>query len=126
MSEQTWFKEFYPIDAGDVPASKAIKHSLVKWRGLRKESLRKHGLTKPPIEVNDESCALCKNYISPSDFWDEVDFLTNCSDCPLKQFLGKRCDYSDNSVFIKYLDYGNPEPMIAALEVIEFVERTCK
>lgn len=117
MSEQTWMKEFYPVDACDVPADKAIKHSLVKWRGLRKESLRKHGLTQPPIEVNDESCALCKNYILE---------VSDCSDCPLKQFLGNRCDYSDYSVFIKYLDYENPEPMIAALEAIEFVERTCK
>lgn len=116
MSETTWRKEFYPIDAGKVPASKAIKHSLVKWYGLRKDSLKKHGLEYPPIRVDADTCALCNHYFYTND----------CKGCPLAEYLGRRCDTSAKSEFHAYDENGNPEPMIAALEAIEFVERTCK
>jgi hypothetical protein len=118
MSEETWLKEFYPVHANKVPEKKAIKHSLQKWYGLRQENLKKHGIHYPPIEINGSSCALCKQY-----------FNAGCVKCPLAQFNGRQCDESDGenfSLFFAYDWQDDPEPMIAALEAIEFVERTCK
>lgn len=119
MSEATWLKEFYPIEADRVPENKAIKHSLVKWYGLRKDSLKKHGLKNPPIFVNDESCALCHFYNDGT--------LPACDGCPLNEYLGRPCaSWTNKHEFEEYEEKGDPEPMIAALEAIEFVERTCK
>lgn len=115
MSEASWKNEFYPIDADLVDEEDAIKHSLVKWRGLRKENLLKHGLEWVPIEVSGATCALCKAY-----------WLAGCKKCPLYQFLGSRCDDGSKAPFVMYSERYTPEPMIEALEVIEFVERTCK
>lgn len=119
MSQETWMKEFYPVPAHDIPKNKAIKHSLVKWYGLRKESLEKHGLNAPPIDVDDQSCALCQRYnYGPRYF---------CKNCPLAEYLGRPCaSWTKKHEFEAYEIKGNPEPMIAALEAIEFVERTCK
>lgn len=121
MSDKSWMKEFYPVDADLVDEKDAIKHSLVKWYGLRKESLEKHGLTEPPIDIDDSSCALCRAYYS---FYE----VTRCSKCPLYQYLGRPCAsiLCGTYEFDHYTDKGDPEPMIAALEAISFVEDTCK
>lgn len=118
MSEQSWLKEFYPVSADEVPENLAIKHSLQKWYGLRKESLSKHDLSSPPIDVNSDSCSLCQQY---NDGY--------CNRCPLAEFNGTECDRMNDdriNIFVQYIRINNPEPMIAALEAIEFVERTCK
>jgi len=118
MSKETWLKEFYPIPADEVPENEAIKHSLQKWYGLREENLKKHGLLSPPISICSKTCALCEQYIS-----------RGCRNCPLYQFNERPCDEGDGeklSLFLAYDWQYDPEPMIAALEAIEFVERTCK
>lgn len=121
MSNETWLEEHYQIPAKDVPEADAIKHSLAKWYGLRKSEMNKHGIEHVPIEVNGETCALCHHYI---DLSRQIQYV--CDECPLCQYLGKRCYAGDKSVFALYDDCGNPEPMIAALEAIAFVEETCK
>lgn len=118
MSEASWKKKFYPIDADLVDEEDAIKHSLVKWYGLRKENLKNHGLSEPPIYIDADTCALCHHYDNGFD---------SCWKCPLYQFLGRSCASGVNGgEYYCYMDYGDPEPMIAALEMVDFIERTCK
>lgn len=81
MSIKSWCEEFYQVKATHEEACetdvKAIEHSLVKWRGLLPENLKKHhvrlGVFGNSIEHDDSadiragsevfldssSCALC-------------------------------------------------------------------
>ena len=80
MSLQSWKKEFYsPISK--VSKKDALQHSLIKWVGLRKENLAKHGVEYDStigaitfkgskLAIDGWSCALCRKYKS-------------CDDCPL-------------------------------------------
>jgi hypothetical protein len=134
MSLETWKREFYPI-----PASKAkrkdgelvlIEHSLRKWRGLRKKALRKHGLEMNfnvirekeavyhALRIDSTTCSLCKVYGGQGSVSEGP---PPCDDCPLSVLLGKRCDETNalddaGSPYIKWIDLGDPEPMIKALE----------
>lgn len=92
MSIETWKKEFYPVEACDVPTEEALDASILKWRGVLDTHLKKHKLTRNGItiigapeedcfELNADTCALCTHYI------DE-----NCEGCPLYLSTGKTCD----------------------------------
>ena len=119
MSLKTWKDEFYHVDADSkiiVDDWFATTHSLQKWRGLRFENLRKHGLiagfdyiydpdTGEPFYIGGESCALCKFHIT-------------CGNCVLAKYLGKRCDEDNTMPYVVWLDIDDPEPMILALEEI--------
>lgn len=119
MSLKTWKEEFYPIRAKHVSEEEdAVEHSLRKWIGLRKENLDKHRISTGWIGISDgdeyvyidsSTCALCQRY-----FDDEA--VNECASCPLFDLLGKRCDNGDDSPFVIWGEYENPEPMIAALE----------
>jgi hypothetical protein len=129
---ETWKQEFYPIKAeqaaekGDVAA---VEHSLVKWKGLRTKNLVKHGLVRGSGTIRERSgctdvdyefyidwssCALCQMHPK------------QCATCPLAQHLRMSCDGSVRyeqhpnnhglAPFSTYSIYGDPEPMIAALE----------
>lgn len=121
MSIATWKEEFYPVDASKCPQDEAVAHSLRKWKGLRPDALRAHGLAANyslrdaggatfPVDV--DTCALCKAH-------------TDCDTCPLYKVRGGRpCDMATESEeengqpspFEAWQEKSNPEPMIAALE----------
>lgn len=120
MSLETWKEEFYPIDAEYVSEEEdAVAHSLRKWIGLRKENLDKHRISSTGwigisdgdeyVYIDSSTCALCQRY-----FDDEA--VNECASCPLFDLLGKRCDNGDDSPFVIWGEYENPEPMIAALK----------
>ena len=126
MSLATWKAEFYPTEAKDCPADQAIEHSLRKWRGLRAETLRTHGLKTSVGDLVDsegkrfvmgaESCALCEQFYKAT-----VDYEDRCAACPLAQARGGvSCDETTseerNAPWWEWGDKYNPEPMIAALE----------
>lgn len=73
MTIATWKAEFYIQDADKVLfEDEALQHSILKWTGLLKENLNKHGLTvvegcisdentlKWHMQINSYNCALCQ------------------------------------------------------------------
>lgn len=117
MSLESWKKEFYPVNASEIKSKiEAIKHSILKWRGLQKSNLEKHKLyindyiiidnNSNSLFIDDTSCALCNLYLKKS----------NCENCPLYIYLGHRCDYTTNSPYYRFYMHGNPKPMIKALK----------
>ena len=127
MSIESWSKKFYPIEASKVKTVKeAIRHSLRKWRGLRKNQLSLHGLEKKAYRetkfiikvgnvgddivfwVDDETCALCHMFMDMEGDGDRCD---RCDRCPL-------CEGKDGceDEFEEWVQDDNPEPMIKALE----------
>ena len=130
MSLASWMDEFYPVSANDASATKtelaALRHSLHKWKGLRRKNLEKHRLHKvygmamiqqgshEIMPIDSDSCALCERMFFMSD---------DCRGCPLARSFQRRshkskthtpCNY--NHAYVKWCDTGNPEPMIRALE----------
>lgn len=122
MSLKTWKKEFYPKNAKTVSAKNSIAHSLRKWQGLTKTNLKKHDLHKQPynmigdgdfyMEIDSDSCALCKQYENEDDY----EYENKCNDCPLYQFLGQQCDEESTSPYAVWIDKGNAVPMINSLK----------
>lgn len=132
MSDATWKEEFYPIDANEWNGNakdslynqiRATKHSLQKWKGLRKENLQKHEIERAPILVSSSTCALCQ--------LTDIDSEGGCDTCPLyRSRNGVRCDEESaderHSPFHAYSDMfpSNPEPMILELErTLEMLEK---
>lgn len=115
MSAETWLAEFYPVAADKVPVEQALQHSLVKWKGLRPEALAKHEITKPPIDIDAGSCALCEHHC-------DCDGEVSCQTCPLYLTRGETCDCPVGDEFLApYQMYSlehNPEPMIDLLEEV--------
>jgi hypothetical protein len=124
----SWKAEFYPVEAKDCPKEKAISHSLVKWRGLRPEALKRHNLKTERyfgvpclvdgpafFFVNADTCALCVSYYD-----EEEEDGAACEKCPLALARdGVPCtSTADNEDVSPYgaWDDNDPEPMIAALE----------
>ncbi len=139
MSIESWKAEFYPIPVGsdaydrhmgtkaifprDLRAA-ALAHSLHKWKGLRPEALKKHGLVRSGIYIEDvkllrdtrddfgidsQSCSLCKHFVRP---WE-------CRGCPLYRQTGQKCQGTNgppDEPFSIWTRTGNPEPMIEALQ----------
>lgn len=135
MSDATWEEEFYPIDASEWNGNAkdslhnqigATKHSLQKWKGLRKENLEKHKLEEAPISVSSSTCALCQL----ADIEDRGD----CDTCPLFRCRGDvSCDNETenecHSPYRAYVDVSpsDPEPMIRELEcTLEMLEKELK
>lgn len=121
MSLESWKQLYYPItaeEAAKLSPHGIIEHSLIKWRGLRPETLAEHGLWFSYSSLTDgtyvlpitgQSCSLCEKHYDYSK--DEPD---SCSSCPLAQ-LGA----SGTDCFTEYRhwrDTRDPEPMIALLE----------
>jgi hypothetical protein len=126
---ENWKKEFYPVNAADVPIEQALDHSIQKWNGLTEENLAKHGLTAAELKtyfpINSETCALCFHYDGAG---------RNCSECPL--FLVRketRCDEESDdddelSPFhrFSYSREANPQPMIEWLGKAKKYEQESK
>ena len=117
MSAETWRAEYYPVigELSDptncMSELEATIHSLRKWTGLRACNLKKHGIDSVsgmPIIVSDRTCALCMRRKD-----------VTCNDCPLRRYLGRRCDKNPSSARLspwqEYMAYRNPAPMIEAL-----------
>lgn len=119
MSFESWRKKFYPVTAKEaaVSDSLAVKHSLQKWVGLRKENLGKHGLELPSLPgtilfnksdgaaaffVNCETCALCHRH-----------YDNDCEGCPLVK-NGTTC-FDPGRPYDIFIKTGDAEPMIIAL-----------
>ena len=118
MSKKSWLKEFYPVEACKVSESEALKHSIRKWKGARKEALAKHNCfiseyrtisTKCGVVLrfDADSCALCSFYID-----------CGCIECPLYKVGCKYCD-EDKGTYTHFIETGDPEPMIELLEKCE-------
>lgn len=136
MSAESWLKEFYPESAKAVVNAGAsdlvlVKHALRKWRGLRFEMLKKHGLllinrdiyVDPDYDpdydmvvltIDGDSCSLCCRHYDGMD----------CLHCPLAIARnGVTCDnaYADEmkSPYAIFSRNEDPEPMIKWLEQTE-------
>ena len=135
MSIKSWLAEFYPVDAQDAEDMtnlQAVRHSLQKWTGLRKENLAAHevcigeeyhpkavvpikrskSFSNPDriLRIDNNTCALCVKHA-------DVDF---CRTCPLARARGRQCDRSayfrkNTSPWRAWVDNFDPEPMIALL-----------
>jgi hypothetical protein len=132
MSLDSWKEEFYPIEADKVSKKNSIEHSILKWTGLRKENLDKHGIVaimggyieeleiRNGLDIDSDSCALCCHYLS-----DE------CKRCPITKSRGIKCDSLKDDGTETASPYGHwlwsmdPEPMIQTLlETKKFNERS--
>ena len=117
-----------------------ISHGLQKWIGLRQANLNKHSCQLDSnnviyehdfglLPINGKSCALCEAYIS-RDVIDQ-DSNLECRKCPLAKSQGRCCDgYNDDGIDDRndgddndiptpwelWLQFNDPEPMIAALQ----------
>jgi hypothetical protein len=112
MSLRTWKKEFYHVSARRIKNDKdALKHALLKWKGLRSENLEKHGLEKwyscikekknqyNEFFIDSANCSLCVLH-------------KGCTSCPLLGYGSKGC----GSSFCLWVAVNNPEPMIKLIE----------
>lgn len=122
MSIESWKKEFYEVEAKDVPVEPlaATIHSLLKWQGLTAENLAKHRLIKLGRTIGDDEtgerfyidsdrCALCQQYV----------MKTTCVQCPLALYLGAVNSHVREGCREPYKAFtndGNPQPMIQALQ----------
>jgi hypothetical protein len=115
MSLESWMEEFYPVEASSSATSDedALAHSLKKWEGLTEENLKKHGVQRRAVCLEDdaghlfgidsETCALCQR--------------RNCTTCPLYIVRKKiQCyiatDEEDYSPYGVFISDGDPQPMI--------------
>ena len=137
MSIKTWIKEFYSKPAKEVSKKNALAHSILKWEGLLKKNLKKHGLSKSRddgfiehgmahfvatsqknyFDVNADSCALCEVH------WRDANY-GSCGDCPLFKVRGDvscarpRGD-EDDSPYDKFIDNNDARPMLKWLKKAE-------
>ena len=145
MSFESWKEEFYPMPAEEVRPERALEHSLQKWKGLRPENLKKHGVVYDKIRqavldpdhpeadhpegedrlcIDGDSCALCVHNHDTDD--------TLCESCPFYKARGNvACDSArkdediDQYEFVPYFAMtkrSNPEPMIRWLTLAQDVE----
>jgi hypothetical protein len=126
MSIKTWKSFFYPKSALNASTSplKAIDHSILKWSGLSKKTLRKHGLIRlrrviycniEQISIDDITCALCvyaENNLKHYNIESIDDYCQYCQYCPIKIHTKKPC-YSQYS---KFISTGNTLPMLTLLK----------
>jgi len=121
MSLKTWKQEFYRVSAQSTAHQswkRCLRHSILKWTGLLKTNLKRHGLTVEGIKIKDSSenaleidsasCSLCLKARQESIFM--------CTVCPLAEYLGGRCDAVDTSPYSIWEDTGDARPMLATLK----------
>jgi hypothetical protein len=127
MSLQTWKAEFYPTEAKDVSVEAALDHSILKWRGLQEDALKRHGATPynygfegevrfdcgGTFKTNVDSCALCIYHAR-----NQADKA--CASCPLaKAREGVPCDEchdaEDHGPWTQWCDGDDAKPMLAWL-----------
>lgn len=125
MSLKTWMKEFYPIDAHEVPREDAISHSLRKWEGLQPEALAKHKVTfkategyikdrHDSLDIDESTCALCAHHLD-----------TRCKWCPLQLLLGEPCDTPGQPYSVARQEK-DIQPMLDSLMRLSKIEQAIK
>ncbi len=128
MSLSSWMDEFYNESADSAAEGTwihALKHSILKWIGLREANLEKHALHRKfgsnisdgyaRLGIDSSSCALCiKAEHESNEVAGYVDGY--CKYCPLDAFLGEPCYLRMLSPYFVFATIGDPEPMIKALE----------
>jgi hypothetical protein len=120
MSLKTWIAKYYPVPADQVKTTEdAVKHSILKWEGLRDQNLEVNECTLLFHAVGDEhdphdqlvlsssTCALCHLH---------EDGHNSCPDCPLSKLRGMRCDEPLGKSPYSTGMCNNPEPMINLLK----------
>lgn len=125
MSMQTWLQEFYPVPACDLINSSPLEqaeHALLKWTGVLPENLAKHNIAK----------YICDNKIG--DAAEQFRLITDVCVWCLKYYYSRRCDgcplnhvncLMDNSVYLKWMTFEDPIPMIEEIKkVVENERRT--
>lgn len=122
MSLDSWKAEYYPVPARECAPGESVAHSLKKWRGLTPESLMQNNVGiidryilvqnkgQGSLKIDSDTCALCVNFYD-DDAEDGRDF-NPCESCPIYELLGRPCAEE----YGKFLDNGNPYPMIRILE----------
>lgn len=120
MTLKTWKKIYYPVEA-NVPKTDAdaLKHSLLKWQGLRPAAMQSHGVELNPLyalwltdDTDDESlrlssgtCALCQLHVH-----------NRCTSCPLYAVRSVACDILEDAPWRVFVSDHDPEPMITLIE----------
>lgn len=134
MTLKTWKAEFYKIEPKkNMTKIGAISHSILKWEGLKKKNLKKHGLAFTEdydvididgnlFEPNADSCALCIKYsideYSVDDYGRPLipeSEHSRCAKCPLYKSLGDTPCWGYGSPWGEWLDNSSALPMIRAL-----------
>ena len=130
MSIKTWKAEFYKVKPkATMTDLVAIRHCLLKWTGLKKSNLAKHGLEAQYgdilddhaikniwFEIDSNNCALCIKHMVPEN---------SCDNCPLAIINnGLSCcsdgsEQNDVSPYGQWCDNNDPKPMIALLKKAE-------
>ncbi len=117
MSLASWQKEFYKKPADQCRVVEALEHSIRKWRGLTKASLKRHRLFRVGHVIHGfleeggkflngtQSCALCQIY-----------YDGGCYSCPLCKVRGDTpCYYGEEpsrSPYDVWVNTGNSWPML--------------
>lgn len=107
IESHLWRREFYPITALEAAQSKdelvCVKHSLLKWEGLRDSNLEKYNLEinryysiQPKgggidiLSISGRTCALCKLHSGEGDDED------GCCECIIYEKDGASCSGLDD------------------------------
>jgi len=122
-----WLNKYYPIPAERVTSKwawlRAVKYSLLKWKGLRTDILDKYNLIENGAElldgesfvkivvIGERTCHLCVRAGA-------VFNKNNCKRCPFVKILNNLCCEGATSPYGVWIDSYNPEPMIKSLEEI--------
>ena len=89
MSQSTWEATYYWIRSADLvrhpKATDAhlVKHSLLKWTGLRTENLRAHNYSPLPYQYDAEE-SMCLRYQTRN----APTTNESCAGCPVAKFRG--------------------------------------
>lgn len=128
MSIATWCNEYFPLPLQDYAYGEEPLQCLLKYIGLRKENLFKHGIILENGKLQDtiieqsslktieqsllkaDTCSLCWQYYNSMK-------ENPCEDCPLFLQEIESCD-DPNSLYKKAKLHNNIEPMITALTKI--------
>jgi hypothetical protein len=139
LTAEDWLRTYYPVTAhalaadGDASDVDLVEHALRKWRGMRPEVLKAHGLTtgvtfdlydlhkaEPDqlvLNIDSSSCGLCHKYFT-------LAADPPCHQCILTRVRGKSCahhaesdkEYKEYSPWGYWTRRADPEPMIQLLE----------
>ena len=110
MSLETWIAEYYPVSADECPEGGELQHAKLKYSGLRKASLDKHGMQKM-FGRGDHRFAITDG---THCFWVGV---TTCASCKRHFPMCRRCKlYGCKWRWKHWRKTGDPEPMIAHIK----------
>ena len=106
MTIATWKAEFYIQDADKVLfEDEALQHSILKWTGLLKENLNKHGLTVVQGCVSDKNTL--RGYMPIVG--------NNCALCQVNEFCALCVLGGCGEEYEHFLNDNDPTPMLDLL-----------